>query len=219
MSENTQTEKKAEEERKVQRNFLGMKKKKKKSPKEEAREWIVTLALALVVAIGVRGFVCEPVSVDGSSMWATLFHEEIMLVSKWDYSFGGEPELFDVVICHYPDRGKINFVKRIVGMPGDTVELKDGYLYVNDVRYEEPYLVHRDDHFGPFTVPEGHYFLMGDNRTNSNDSRNPAVGPVSRDMIMGKVRYVMFPLDHAREIVNGLDFTGEPVILAPEEHD
>ena len=212
----------APEEEKKKLRFGGKKKKeeKKKNPLEETLDWINTIVLALIIAIVVRGFICEPVSVDGSSMWPTLFHQEIMLVNKWDYLWGGEPERFDVVICHYPGRGNTNFVKRVVGLPGDTIALVDGYLYVNGERYEEPYLVNRSYvDFGPYTVPEGYYFMMGDNRSNSNDSRSMYVGPITRDMILGRVSCVLFPFNHYRGIVNGLDYTGEPVILAPEAHD
>lgn len=219
MSENTQMQKSDEKEKKTLRDLFKSKPKKKKTIREEIKEWVTTLALALVVAMAVRGFVCEPVRVEGSSMWATLFHNEIMLVSKLDYLFGGQPERFDVVICQYPNRGSTHFVKRIVGLPGDTVEIVGGYLFVNGTFYEEPYLVHRAESFGPYTVPEGHYFVMGDNRTNSRDSRSAEVGPLSSDMILGKVRYVMYPFKQAREIVNGLNYTGQPKILAPEEHD
>jgi len=177
----------------------------------------------------VRSFIFEPVYVDGDSMYPTLHHGEIMYVSKTSYgtsffgipftnigryfTVGGEPERFDVVVCNYPDRfdartgARINFVKRVVGLPGDTVEIKDGYLYVNGVRHEEKFLHQRmtrnwpDAAFrarymngaeGPYTVPEGYYFLMGDNRNNSNDSRALAVGPVTRDMIVGKVEAVLW---------------------------
>lgn len=193
--------------------------KKKKNPYEDGLDWICTILLALIIAVVVRGFIYEPVSVEGSSMWPTLFHHEIMLVNKWDYLWGGAPDRFDVVICHYPGRGNINFVKRVVGLPGDTVSIQNGTLYVNGEAYEEPYLLHRSASFGPITVPEGSYFVMGDNRTNSNDSRNLLdVGAISRDMILGKVTHVVFPFDHYRAIPNGLEDTDEIVILAPEAH-
>ncbi len=186
----------------------------KKPFKQEVVEWTVTLLAALVIAFLVRTFIFEPVRVDGDSMYPTLHHNEFMYVSKTDYgtsfigipftgigsyvTIGGEPERFDVVVCNYPNRTKkngerLNFVKRVVGLPGDTVQIKDGYLYVNGVRYEEKFLherMYRD--YGPYTVPEGHYFLMGDNRNNSNDSRNAQVGAVPRDMIVGKVEGVLW---------------------------
>ena len=114
-------------------------------------------------------------------------------ISKKAYLFGGEPERFDVVICHYPGRGNTNFVKRIVGMPGDTVEIKDGHLIVNGVTYTEKFLHERPvENFGPYVVPEGRYFVMGDNRNNSNDSRRSEVGPLDREYIIGKVDAVLW---------------------------
>ena len=168
-------------------------KKKKKSAKQEALEWGITLAVAIVIAIVVRLFIAEPVSVDGNSMYPTLKHGEIMIVNKWSYRFSGDPERFDVVICHFPNRGNTNFVKRIIGLPGDTVEVKDGYLIVNGVIYAEKFLHERPvENFGPYTVPEGQYFVMGDNRNNSNDSRRGEVGPLDREFIIGKVSAVLW---------------------------
>lgn len=210
----------AEEQKEVKRGLFGRKKKEKpkKTPKQEAMEWIITILVAVVIAVPLRIFVCEPVSVDGNSMYATLHDREVMLVDKTEYAtisfpfglgtwtIGGEPERFDVVICHYPDRGNTNFVKRVVGLPGDRISIMGGYLYVNDVKYEEPYLVNRPDYLiFNYTVPEGMYFVLGDNRSNSNDSH--IVGPISRDMIMGHVRYVVFPWADRRPIPNGLEDT------------
>ena len=186
----------------------------KKPFKQEIAEWCVTLLAALLIAFLARTFVFEPVRVDGDSMYPTLHHGEFMYVSKLDYGtsfigipftsigtylpIGGEPERFDVVVCNYPDRvdkngARLNFVKRVVGLPGDTVEIRGGYLYVNGVKYPEKFLHERMDYnFGPVVVEEGHYFLMGDNRNNSNDSRNMKVGAVTRDMIVGNVEGVLW---------------------------
>ena len=184
----------------------------KKPFKQEVVEWGSTLVVALIIACLVRTFLFEPVRVDGNSMYPTLHDGEFMYVSKLDYgtsfigipftgigsyvTIGGEPELFDVVVCNYPNRlsangSRLNFVKRIVGLPGDTVATRDGFLYVNGVKYDEPNLAeYIDADFGPYTVPEGHYFVMGDNRNNCNDSR--ASGPITRDMIVGKVEGVLW---------------------------
>ena len=167
--------------------------KPKKSWQRELLEWVGVLAAAVVIAFVVRTFLFEFVRVDGSSMYPTLRDGEFMFVSKWEYTLGGDPELFDVVICRYPNRGNTNFVKRVVGLPGDTVEIKSGFLIVNGVIYPEKYLSERTvSNFGPYTVPEGQYLLFGDNRNNSNDSRNPAVGALDRDMITGHVLGVMW---------------------------
>ena len=180
-----------EKVQKVEKASPDKKEKPKKTLKQEIIEWVVTLAVALVIAAVVRTFIFEPVRVDGNSMYPTLKHGEVMIVSKMSYRFGGEPELFDVVICHYPERGNTNFVKRVVGLPGDTVEIRDGHLIVNGVAYEEKFLHERPvENFGPITVPEGQYFVMGDNRNNSNDSRR--VGPLEREYIMGKVSAVLW---------------------------
>lgn len=199
-------------------------KKQQKTVAREILEWALTIAAAVLMALLIRAFVFEPVRVEGESMDTTLANGEIMLVTKFDYasnwlSFpwqdaagkekaarlttGGDPKRFDVVICRYPGRGDTNFVKRVVGLPGDTVELRNGWLYVNGERYEEPYI--QDEYrggmlntFGPFAVPEGCYFVMGDHRNNSNDSRSQ--GAISRDMIIGHVRSVVFPFGNARGI-------------------
>ena len=186
----------------------------KKPFKQEVCEWGCMLVIALILAFFTRAYIFEPVRVDGDSMYPTLHHGEIMYVSKLDYgtgffgipftgigtyfTVGGDPERFDVVVCNYPDRlnaqgGRLNFVKRVIGLPGDTITIRGGYLLVNGMKYEEKFLHERTARdFGPYTVPEGHYFLMGDNRNNSNDSRNNAVGPVTRDMIVGKVEGILW---------------------------
>ena len=196
-------------------NAPSRKKKKEKEPttlKMEIMSWIVTLVAAVVFATVIRMFIFEPIRVDGNSMYPTLHDGEFMYVSKLDYgssffgipftgigtyfTVGGEPERFDVVVCNYPNRlGKhgerLNFVKRLVGLPGDTVAIRSGFLYVNGEKYDEPFLAeYIAEDFGPYTVPEGYYFVMGDNRNNSNDSR--ATGPITRDMIVGEVKGVIW---------------------------
>ena len=200
------------------------KEKRKKSVGREILEWILTIVAAVAIALPIRAFIFQLVRVDGVSMDDTLANNEIMFTTKFDYAStwlclpwqdaetkenatrittGGNPQRFDVVICRYPGRGDTNFVKRVVGLPGETVELRDGYLYIDDVKYDEPYI--NDEYrsgwlnnFGPYTVPEGKYFVLGDHRNNSNDSRS--VGAISRDMIMGHVRTVVYPFGNIRGI-------------------
>ena len=205
------------------------KKKEKRTVGQEILSWILTIVVAVVAALVIRSVIFEPVRVDGISMDDTLANGEIMFVSKYDYSstwltlpwqsdedkenapkftIGEGPQRFDVVICRYPGRGDTNFVKRVVGLPGDTIQVIDGYLYVNGEKMDEPYIndAYRSGHlntFGPAEVPEGQYFVMGDHRNNSNDSRS--VGPIDRNMIVGHVRQVVFPFGQWRSIPNGLD--------------
>lgn len=185
---------------KPKKRWFKKKEKEKKTLAQELREWAVTLLVAIVIALVVRTFLFEPVRVDGSSMSATLANGEVMFVTKPEYLMG-DPQRFDVVICHYPNRGNTNFVKRVVGLPGDTIEIVNGYLIVNGQMYDEPYIQYRShDNLSPFTLGEDQYFVMGDNRANSNDSRASKVGPLSRDMIKGHVRSVFWPLSAWRNI-------------------
>ena len=198
--------------------------KKKKTVAREISEWVLSFVVALLIALPFRAFAFEMVRVEGRSMDNTLAHGEIMLVSKLDYtsvwlSFpwqdksskekaaritaGGDPERFDVVICRYPGRGDTNFVKRVVGLPGDTVEIRCGYLYINNEKYDEPYIPdeYRSGYlntYGPYTVPDDSYFVLGDHRNNSSDRRSQ--GALSRDMIIGHVRSVIFPFSELRGV-------------------
>ena len=200
------------------------KKKEKKTVGQEILSWILTILVAVAAALIIRSVIFEPVRVDGISMDDTLADGEIMFVSKYDYSstwltlpwqsaekkeeaprftIGGDPKRFDVVVCRYPGRGDTNFVKRVVGLPGDTVELRQGYLYVNGERYEEPYILDEYrggslNNFGPYEVPEGEFFVMGDHRNNSNDSRSQ--GSLPRNMIIGHARTVLYPFSGIRGI-------------------
>ena len=283
----------------------GKKEPKKNSVGKEILSWILTILSALCAALVIRALVFEPIRVDGASMNDTLANGEAMFVSKLDYASTwltfpwqsdeakeaapriatgfGSPKQFDVVIVRYPGRGSTNFVKRLIGMPGDRVRIEDGYLWINDVRYDEPYIndeyrvngasegadfsevyipkagdtltlnylnegksqvgifvnggiwrwrgicssavsaggdrlswdrsgklilngedISRDTEkvFSlvgtEFRLEKDLYLVMGDHRNNSNDSR--AQGPISRDMIVGHVRFVFFPFGNWRGV-------------------
>lgn len=183
------------------------KEKKPVNVKKEILSWILTIAVAVVAALIIRTFLFEPVRVDGSSMCDTLQNGEVMLVTKPEYLLG-DPQFGDVVICHYPGRGNTNFVKRVMGVPGDVIEVRSNVVYRNGEALDEPYLTEsrNDDGFSmaPFTLNEDEYFVMGDNRDNSHDCRNyygygfPAA--LTRDMIIGHVRCVVFPFNVIRGI-------------------
>lgn len=178
--------------------------------KKELLSWVWTILCAVVLALLIRTFVFEPVRVDGHSMNDTLDDKEIVFVTKYDYLLNG-PEHFDIVICHYPNRTsrglfgittKTNFVKRLVGMPGDTIEIRNGVVVLNGEELAEDYLTPsrntRKINMPARTLGDDEYFVMGDNRDNSNDSRS--VGVISRDMIIGHVRFVFFPFNQARGV-------------------
>ena len=154
----------------------------------------------------IRTFLFEPIYVDGQSMCDTLQDREVMLVTKPEYIFG-QPQRGDVVICKYPGRTE-NFVKRLMAVPGDTIEVRSNVVYINGVALDEPYLTpsRNDDGFSmdPMTLTDDQYFVMGDNRDNSHDSRNyygygkPAT--LTRSQIIGHVRCVIFPFSNIRGI-------------------
>lgn len=177
------------------------KEKPKKSLKREIFEWVMVFVVAAALAFVVRTFIFEPVRVDGNSMLNTLEDSEFMIATKFDYLMG-DPERFDIVICDYPntDDGMYR-VKRVIGLPGETIELTaDGDLYVNGEYVEQNFDMKSKPYqaYGPITVQEGKYVVMGDNRGNSKDSRDKFVGPLERKMIKGHVRCVVFPLNKAR---------------------
>lgn len=174
------------------------KEEKKKTVGQEILSWILTFAVAIALALVIRTFIFEPVRVDGHSMDYTLADNEYMIVTKYDYLLG-EPERFDVIICHYPERGRTNFVKRLVGMPGDTVSMLNGTLYVNGEAIDEPYITNKANYnMQAYTLKDDEYFVLGDNRSSSNDSH--IIGPISREQIKGHVRCVAFPFKNARTV-------------------
>ena len=187
-----------------EKKFLKAEKKNetpKKSIKQEIFEWIMVIVVAAALAFVVRTFIFEPVRVDGASMMDTLVDGEYMIATKFDYLLS-DPERFDIVICNYPNTNDGMYrVKRVIGMPGDIIQLLSGQLYVNGEHVEQNFDMHSiTENFGPYTVPEGHYFVLGDNRNNSKDSRSALVGPLPRDMIKGHVQAVVFPFGNFRLI-------------------
>ena len=174
--------------------------------KKEIISWVLTIGVAVIAALIIRTFLFEPIRVDGESMCDTLQDGEIMLVTKPEYLVG-DPEFGDVIICKYPGR-KENFVKRVMGLPGDEIMVFANVVFRNGEMLSEPYLTpSRNDNgfsMAPFKLGEDEYFVMGDNRDNSHDSRNyygygsPAA--ITRDMIVGRVRCVVFPFNSIRGI-------------------
>lgn len=170
--------------------------------------FLLTLAVAFIVAFALRQFVFEPTLVDGESMENYLMDRERVAVNKTAYWLH-EPERGDIVICHYPDRTE-RFVKRIIAFGGETITISDGYVFIDGERLDESeYAGEWYGHIrrlistkgnvnGVYTVPEGYVFVMGDNRNLSKDSRSPEVGPIANEQILGKVVGVIWPISAIR---------------------
>ncbi|MDR1262339.1 MAG: signal peptidase I, partial [Oscillospiraceae bacterium] len=146
----------------------------KKSVGREIFEWVVSIVVAIALALIIRTFIFEPIRVDGESMIHTLENNEYTFTTQIDYLIG-EPSRFDVVICQFPDRTE-RFVKRLIGLPGDTIEISEGILSVNGDQYPEDYLTNRPTYTGAWTLEDDQYFVLGDNRPYSNDSHRGEVG-------------------------------------------
>jgi signal peptidase I len=166
--------------------------------KREIWEWIKSILVAVVLALVIRAFLIEVFLVQGESMLPTLHNRERLLVSKVQYYYR-EPSHGEIVVFKATDQR--DFIKRVIGVPGDEVRVDRDGVYVNGIKLEEPYLQENArDPYGPVIVPEGTIFVMGDNRNNSMDSRHPSVGFVSLERLKGKAMLVFWPVDSVRMI-------------------
>lgn len=163
--------------------------------------YLLMIIAAVACALFIRVFLFEIAFVKGNSMQPTLRPKEALFVNALAYKLG-KPQRHDIVICHYPGRYMRQlpfipqqFVKRVIGLPGETVEIVDGVVHINGEPLDEPYLDVRHTKFRqnrpPITLGEDEYYVMGDNRDNSNDSRR--IGPLRRSMIIGRVQAVLLP--------------------------
>jgi len=166
------------------------------SLRNEVRVWTRDLLIAIGLALVIIVFLYQPVKVEGTSMAPLLSDQERIFINKFVYRFTAI-ERGDVVVFWYPlDRSK-SFIKRVIGLPGDTLEMRQGTLYVNGKIVPEPYVPLRYEdfsNFGPVTVPRDSYFVMGDHRISSNDSR--VFGAVENKFIYGRAVFAYWPVDH-----------------------
>jgi signal peptidase I len=164
--------------------------------RHELRIWTRDLLIAIGLALVIIVFLYQPVKVEGTSMAPLLSDQERIFINKFVYRF--EPiSRGDVVVFWYPlDRTK-SFIKRVVALPGESVEIRRGVVYVDGLMVPEPYVPpqYADvTDYGPARVPKGNYFVMGDHRISSNDSR--VFGPVPSQYIYGRAVFAYWPVDH-----------------------
>jgi signal peptidase I len=180
-----------------------MRRKKKKEERKKGflRDWIETLAVALALALIVRTFVVQAFKIPSGSMLDTLHINDYILVNKFKYKLV-EPKRGEIIVFKSPTDPQKDFIKRLIALPGETIEIRKKRTLINGKYISEPYKVHKDphihprgyghrDYYGPVKVPENCYFVMGDNRDNSNDSRTWKFLP--KKYLKGKAFLIYWP--------------------------
>lgn len=183
------------------------------TPKKKGvfREYGEALLVALIVAAFIRLFLVSVFTIPSGSMLNTIQIGDYILVNKLSYGFklpfsdtwiykGEGPQYGDIIVFKYPKNPSVDYIKRVVGLPGDIMEMRDKQLYRNGEKVDEAYIIHTRpnmigplDNMAPYKVPADEYFVMGDNRDNSEDSR--AWGTVNRDEIYGKAWRIYWSWD------------------------
>lgn len=182
--EKGETKEKAKKEvRSLMRELLGM---------------LIYVAVVLALTFAVITYVGQRTQVNGESMYPTLYDGDNLIVDKLSYRFH-EPERFDIIVFPYQYKEKTYYIKRVIGLPGETVQIIDGYVYIDGKELDENYgrEVMRDAVLASekITLGEDEYFVLGDNRNASEDSRFPDVGNIKREDIIGKAWVRIWPLD------------------------
>ncbi len=170
----------------------------------EIWDWTRSILIAIILAILIRLFLFEVFVVEGRSMYPTLHETERLMVNKVVYHYD-DPQSGDIVVFEFePGR---DFIKRVIGVAGDKIEIINGRVYINNTMLYEPYLLRDMDNYdyGPVEVPAGYYFVMGDYRQNSMDSRDPRVGFISREHLKGRAFFIFWPPWEARAITSKVD--------------
>jgi signal peptidase I len=166
---------------------------------EELLAWFKTLVSAAVYATLIVTFGFQVARVEGQSMVPTLDDQDRLIVNKLAYRLE-DPEVGDVVMLLFPDNPEQSFVKRIIAKPSDSIRSVDGRVYVNEEPIPDDFIPEQyrmaNDTWGPEVLPPGYYWVMGDHRNNSSDSRS--WGKVPKKYILGKVQLRWWPLNHAR---------------------
>lgn len=168
---------------------------KEKDWGKELKEWVVSISAAIIIAFLIRSFIVELYIVDGPSMKPTLQDSERLVVNRFIYHIR-EPLKGEVIVFRYPRDTSRDFIKRVIATAGDTIEIREGRVYVNDQLQREEYILEKTrTEYPKVTIPEGTVFVMGDNRNNSEDSRFADVGFVPLNLIKGKAVLIFWPVD------------------------
>lgn len=172
--------------------------KKKRSIIREIIGWIITIVIISTASYLVVHFVGERTVVEGESMYPALSNNDNLIVDKISYRFS-DPKRFDIVVFPFRYQDDTYYIKRVIGLPGETVQIYDGEIYINERLLKESYgyeqIINPGLASDAITLGEQEYFVLGDNRNNSADSREPSVGTISRTEILGKAWLRIWPLN------------------------
>lgn len=164
--------------------------------KSATRELVETLLIALILAFLIRTFVVESFQVQGHSMLPTLHNGDRVLVNKLAFDFE-QPKTGEIIVFQSPVIPSQDWIKRVIGVPGETVSIRHNVVYINGKKYPEPFLKYRQSpNYGPAKVPPGHLFVLGDNRPISYDSRY--FGMLSEKRVKGQAFLIWWPLNQFR---------------------
>lgn len=157
-------------------------------------KWIKSIGIALIIAFLLKSFIFSTSIVEGESMAPALNHGNKIIINKFVYLVG-KPARNDIVIIQRPLK---NYVKRVIGLPGEKIQMIDHILYIDDEIYDEPFI--KDDakkmtgNFGPIIIPKNNYYVIGDNRAISKDSRN-GLGLIEEANIIGRSEFIIYPFN------------------------
>ena len=180
-------------------NYDNRKPQRVKSPRpilSEVFSWIRVVISAVAIALFLSFFVIANTSIESGSMENTIMTGDRVMCNRLAYNFS-DPERYDIVLFEYPyGEESVNYVKRVIGLPGETVNIIEGKVYINNstTPLDDSFVCETPfGDFGPFVVPEGQYFMLGDNRNNSFDSKSWDTPYISREKLIGKAMFAYFP--------------------------
>ncbi|MBR2572547.1 MAG: signal peptidase I [Clostridia bacterium] len=169
-----------------------MRRKKRRNPFVTLLLWIAAIVIAFGISQYLRTNVFEVIKVSGDSMYETMMDGDLVLVTKGDYR--EQAPMRGEIVAIRDDKGVI--LRRIIGLPGETIEVKDGETYINGERFLESYMFRTYENYEGRTVSPNRYYVMGDNRMSTYDSRDDSLGLIAAEDLVGKVRYVIWPFNH-----------------------
>ncbi|MFV0504621.1 MAG: signal peptidase I [Lachnospirales bacterium] len=170
--------------------------------KDEIKSWVSMILVAIVFALFINNFIIINAVVPTGSMKDTIMVGDRLIANRLSYTFS-EPERGDIIVFPFPDNESVLYIKRIVGLPGETILIDEGNVYINGELLQEPYLASNDYVFHKeYVVPEGHYFMLGDNRASSADSRYWEDPYLEEKKILGKAIFRYFPRPKLLESTN-----------------